>query len=297
MGHQIESVAPLRGAHKLAAMASAAIAECTETLENDAPLPLLLCVAEHDRPGRVFGVETELVDLIEAQLKMRLERARTRVFSAGRIGTFLALAEARGILAQGQTNHVIVAATDSLLVARTLAHLCEQNRVLTEENCNGFMPGEGAGALLIGRARAAGDIVFLGFGEGTETAPVMSEEPLRANGLKVAIRQALVDGGDIPFEAVDVRISDVSGEQYVFKEAALAAGSLLRTRRENQDLWHPAEVVGEVGSAIGPVMIAIAADALHANTLDAPVLLHAGDDGGRRVACVMGVSSKERKHE
>jgi 3-oxoacyl-[acyl-carrier-protein] synthase-1 len=236
------------------------------------------------------------VQLVEARLGMQFDRARSRVLSVGRVGALLALAEARALLAQTGVDRVVIAATDSLLVASTLAALCEQERVLTHENSNGFIPGEGAGAILVGRVpRMAGQTVCLGFGEGMETAPVMSEQPLRATGLANAIKRALDDAGAVPFEAIDVRICDVSGEQYGFKEAALAAARLLRVRRPNQDVWHPAEVVGEIGSAIGPVMIAVAAAGLRKGLLGgAPVLLHAGADDGTRAAWLMGMTRAEK---
>jgi 3-oxoacyl-[acyl-carrier-protein] synthase-1 len=286
MAHQVQSMTSLRGVHKLSAMAALAIAECIAALKIPGPLPLLLCVAEADRPGRLPGIEDDLVPLIERRLGIQFDRTHSCVLSAGRLGALIALARAREILAKEQIDHVVIAATDSLLVAGTLAALSDQGRILTEENPDGFMPGEGAGAVLIGRAQPKpGQTVCLGYGESMETAPILSAQPLRALGLKSAIRQALTDAGDIPFEAIDVRISDVSGEQYGFKEAALAVGSLLRVRRENQDLWHPAEVVGEIGSAIGPVMIAVATDGVRNGMLtEAPILLHAGADDGRRAA-------------
>ena len=44
----------------------------------------------------------------------------------------------------------LIAATDSLLTWPTLSHYERDDRLLTERNSNGFMPGEGAGALLVG---------------------------------------------------------------------------------------------------------------------------------------------------
>ena len=68
-----------------------------------------------------------------------------------------------------------------------------------------------------------------------------------------AFRAALEDAG-CTLGDLDFRITDVSGEQYMFKEAALAMTRLLRKRKEEFDIWHPADCIGETGAAIGPVI-------------------------------------------
>jgi len=62
----------------------------------------------------------------------------------------------------------------------------------------------------------------------------------------------------------------------------------LRRRKEEFDLWHPAECIGEVGSAIGPAMIAVAEAATRKAYAPGPtVLLHAANDAGQRAAIIM----------
>jgi 3-oxoacyl-[acyl-carrier-protein] synthase I len=294
MVHQVDL--PWRGVRKLAVMASIAIEEClVGTSLRVAPV-LLLCVSEPTRPGRIERIDEEILPTIEAELGMRFDRARSRVVAQGRIGAFVALARARQLLHGGDADHVVVAAADSLVVRGTLAGYCEQDRILSEPNSNGFIPGEGAGAVLVGRNLSHPQAVAcLGIGTGMETATVLSDEPLRAAGLTAAIAAALNDAGNVAFEQIDVRISDISGEQYGFKDAALAAARLLRKRRAVQDLWHPAETVGEIGSAIGLVMLSIARSAFTQGHLQSPVvLLHAGNDAGQRAACAIGAAAARR---
>lgn len=292
LAHQVELGGSWRGTTKLVKMVSMAIAECLFRSVRDraAKVPLLLCLAEHDRPGRLLDIDDAVIDEIERELGLQFDRVRSRVVAAGRVSAFVALAEARRLVEQEDVSQVIVAATDSLLVAGSLAALCEQGRVLGEQNSNGFIPGEGAGAILVGRPSGAAAAVYcLGFGEGMERATIDRDEPLRADGLTDTISAALKDAGSLEIHNISLRISDLSGEQYGFKEAALSIGRLLRIRRENQDLWHPAEVVGEIGSAIGPVQLAVALAAFRKGYLaDSLVLLHAGADSGRRAAWILG---------
>ena len=111
--------------------------------------------------------------------------------------------------------------------------------------------------------------------------------PLRGDGLAQAIKAALDDAGSA-IEATDFRITDISGEQYGFKEASLALSRLLRVRKETFDLWHPADCIGEVGAAALPCMLGVAFFAQRKRYAPGPVVLgHLGNDDGRRVALVM----------
>jgi 3-oxoacyl-[acyl-carrier-protein] synthase-1 len=87
---------------------------------------------------------------------------------------------------------------------------------------------------------------------------------------------------------LDFRITDASGEQYGFKEAALAATRLLRTPRQEFDFWHAADCVGETGAAAGPIALNYA---WHASKEEysrgESVLCHFSNDDGKRAAVVM----------
>ena len=86
---------------------------------------------------------------------------------------------------------------------------------------------------------------------------------------------------------LNFRITDISGEQYHFKEASLALSRILRKRKEEFDIWHPADCIGEVGAAMGPVMIAVlkaASEKRYAK--GARMLVHLGNDDGKRSAMV-----------
>ena len=99
-----------------------------------------------------------------------------------------------------------------------------------------------------------------GLGFGREQATVDSEEPLRADGLVQAIRAACEEAG-LGVHDLDFRITDLNGEQYGFKEATLALSRTMRKVKPAFDIWHPANSVGDVGSAIGPCVLGLALSA------------------------------------
>ena len=114
-----------------------------------------------------------------------------------------------------------------------------------------------------------------------------SEEPLRAEGLVQAFKAAFADA-NCGFDDVDYRLTDSNGEQYWFKEAALAMTRVMRVRKENFFLTHPADCIGETGAAIVPSGLAAVLAAARKGYAHGPgVLCHFGSDSGERVALVI----------
>lgn len=125
-----------------------------------------------------------------------------------------------------------------------------------------------------------------------EAATISSGEPLRADGLRAAIFAALEEAG-LAMHDMDWRMTDVSGEQYYFKEAALAMTRTLKQRVEEMDIEHPAECVGETGAAALPIMLGAALAAHRKGYAKGPsVLAHLSDDAGARAAIVLRYKGK-----
>ena len=289
MAHQVELERPWPGLNKLAKMAALAIGEALADLDKGQwhRLPLLLCVAEAERPGRMTDLDDRLLPLIQSELGVRFAPSSALV-PQGRVSVALALAQARALLASSNIPGVLIVGADSLLSWPTLSHYEREDRLLTETNSDGFMPGEGAGALWVGAGRRGLPLMWCtGIGFGREPANIDSGEPLRADGLTQAIKASLVDSGRQLHE-LDFRITDNSGEQYYFKEASLAISRTLRQRKEVFDIWHPAESTGETGAASGVAVIATADDACRKGYSPGPqVLSHWANDAGQRAAVTL----------
>jgi 3-oxoacyl-[acyl-carrier-protein] synthase I len=279
---------PWRGTVKLARMASMAISECLSVLgRNDwGKIPLVLCIAERERPGRVGDMDSELFTAIQGQLGIEFSH-HSMVLPLGRVGVGSALLHARRIIDEMHAPFVVIAATDSLLSSGTLRAYEQAERLLSPQNSNGFIPGEGAAALLVGHAERETDLVCTGVGFGTETSTIFDDSPLRGDGLHQSIKNALADA-ECDMRDVDFRITDLSGEQYYFKEAALALSRIMRVRKEEFDVWHPAECIGEVGAVSGVAMIVVAhAACLKGYAPGSGILCHAAADDGQRIAVVV----------
>ncbi len=289
MGCEVPLEQPWRGKAKLLKMAAMAIRECLQDNPQIHPeaTPLMLCLSEHERKGRVIDDDNQF--FLDLQQELGLEfHEKSRVVARGHVAVAVALKHARTLIQELNATHVLIAATDSLLVGPTMAHYEEHERLLTSNHSNGFIPGEAGAALVVesGVAKRENQLVCCGLGFGVEKAHVYSEEPLRADGLVAAIRESLDDAGHGE-SILDFKITDISGEQYYFKEASLAFSRIDRTKRTEFDIWHPADCVGEVGSSLGLVMLAVLKAACEkAYTKGDHILAHLGDDDGKRSSMI-----------
>lgn len=292
MGHSVPLEQPWRGLTKLAKMAAMAIRECLVQVPKDQwpSIPLLLCVAERERPGRLDGLDDQLLVEVQRELDVKFARG-SGVLPEGRVSVAMALKQARSLIYDGNVPLVLIAATDSLLTWPTLSVYERNDRLLRKQNSNGFIPGEGGGALLAGKPNGTVQLRCEGIGTGTEKAHIDSEEPLRAEGLTAAIKAALAYAG-CEMHDLHFRITDISGEQYYFKEAALALSKTLRKVIDEFAIWHPAECIGETGATAGTVIVAVA-DAANrkAYTKGVNLLAHMGSDSGHRSAIVLRFGS------
>jgi 3-oxoacyl-[acyl-carrier-protein] synthase-1 len=289
VGGQVPLEVRLRGRARLIAFFASAIRECLSRVapEEWKRLPVVLCLAEPDRPGRLHGIECDFLAELCAELKAEFHADSTTV-AEGRVSVAVALLHARRLLYERKHACVLIAGADSYFIMTTMKVYEEKSRLFTRANSNGFVAGEGGAAVLVSRpvAEKSPQFRILGVGFGQEKATIESDEPLRADGLSLAITAALRDAA-IELASLDYRIADLAGEQYYFKEAALAITRLLRVHKEEFDIWHPADCVGDTGAAAGIVGLCVSLAASRKGYAPGPgVLLHCAADGGKRASIV-----------
>ena len=281
---------PWRGREKLLRMAESVIRECVEDYPPTVlrQVPLLLNLAEVDRPGRMQALDLRFLRELVQRLGYTFH-PDSQVLQNGRVGGVQALEVAEEFFSQRRCTACLVVGVDSLLSTRTLRAYYELGRLLTPVNSDGFIPGEAAGALWLEPPEDASkpQLTIHGWGYGRENAHITSELPLKGLGLAQAIKEAIRSGG-ISSEALDYRICDANGEQYIFKEAALALARTLRGQRDVPDIWHAADCIGEVGAATVPCALAVAWAAAHKQYAPgAGVIAHFGNDDGQRAAVAL----------
>ncbi len=286
---------PWRGVAKLARMLAMALSECAEQGSVDlSTVPIIIGLAEKDRPGRLQDLGARIISETQELLGITFHSDSSLV-EYGRVSGLVALQRARSALYKGDHDRAVIAGVDSLLTAPALRAFEEQERVLTSKNSNGFIPGEGAAALVVElpHEKPGSQLLCLGLGFGVEEATIDSELPLRADGLVGAIKSSLADA-ELVMEDMDFRIVDVSGEHYWFKESSLALLRTLHTPKPEFDIWHPADCMGEVGAAIGLVIPAIAKTAYEKGySKGNNLLVHCSNSGGKRASAAFSYRKVE----
>jgi 3-oxoacyl-[acyl-carrier-protein] synthase-1 len=278
------------GVGKLAELAAPAILECLEAARPIAPerIPVLLGVSSRNRPGRPDDLDREILREISHRLGIRLHPA-SAIIARDQVSTAVALIESARLIESG-TPCVIVAGVDSLVQQEVVEHFIKRRRLLTPSNSNGFSVGEAGSAVLVvpARGRNQGLLEIRGLAVAHEPATIDSDQPMKGEGLTTAIRNAFGDGG-VTYDDIQYRITDLNGEHYKFKEMTFA---MIRFQRKPKpklfDLWHPIECIGDVGAAIGPIVLGVAHHAGQKQYGNGPtVLCTLGNDDGERAAIVV----------
>lgn len=280
------------GMKRLAHLTAGAIAEILRKVpEAETDAALILCLAEETRPGRpdpdAAAFARQLAEILDLPA-----RIKTHIILHGRPSGFVALTRARRILASGEARHVLVAGADSYLTSAAVAHYIGGDRLLTPDNANGFIPGEAAAAVLC--STDPGPLRLSGLGLSREEAflyNALGENgehlPLRGDGMTRAYKVAL-DEANTALEHVEYRIADLIGEQYFFKQSALASLRTDSGHREMRDIWSPGESLGNIGAAVVPLMLGMALTAAEKGyAAGSPVLIEASGDDGACGAAVL----------
>ena len=255
----------------------------TELIQN---LPIILTVPSdlNENPPSVFLLANDLSTLLDTTINAEYITLLTHKVYGG----YNALAIARQWFQKGQATQCLVCAADSLISARRLLSLIDQERLLIAgDNPDGLTPGEAAVCLLVGSKVQHTMGVVRGIGIAQETALLSKDEPLRSNGIVEAATMALKEAG-LAIHDMDFRLSDATGESYHFKEQALFISRLLRSKKENFPLWLPALTLGHTGAATGLCNVAQAlASFQHGYAPGHRALAFAGSDNGERGVLVL----------
>ena len=194
--------------------------------------------------------------------------ARTLV-SNGHAGTFPALERARHMLESHAVDRVIVAAADSFLDDLSLGWLVETDRLHSDENPVGLVPGEASAAVLLEvapdalRRGARPDLLLEAVA--TDLEPRNDQPGLQARrrsqgiGLARAVSRCLADRAPGSFDG-DL-VVDLNGETWRAYELAMARVASRALSGTNR-LVIPALSLGETGAASGVLSLCVGARSL-----------------------------------
>ncbi len=189
---------------------------------------IILCLAEDD--GQVVLSQHGLGSSRICRVSRIEMDVRSRIVAHGRPSGLVALDQARRLIAAGDVQLRHYRRGRQLSDSRGDELYLADSRLLAPEQPNGFIPGEAAAACL--RAHTSyGGPELTGLGLAREQAFIYNEAdlPLRGDGMTTAYRQRCTRAG-IEMNQLGFRISDLIGEQYWFKQTALASLRLCGAR-------------------------------------------------------------------
>lgn len=247
-------------------------------------------------PDRRADKETGLSGRILEEIQQRTGIPgfqETSLITSGHAGAMLAMQEAAARLKTGEVDYGLVVGADSYFDLDVLAWLDDAGRLKSEQNKDGFIPGQGAAAVLLERGNHAADrsapvLAWMdGFGQAREEHLIFAEQPSVGQGLCQAI-QACCPGGQEEQPPLTWVLCDLNGESYRSREWGYSLVKLHDSLNAVQTLWHPADCVGDMGAASGALLAVLAARAFQRGYApDHRTLVWSGSDNGDRCAMLL----------
>ncbi len=265
-----------------------AVADCAKAVGGIDPnhTALVLLAAEKERPHAEAVRYQETFAAIEEVCNARFH-ARSAIFPGGRAGIGKALLYSNKILRERQVAQVLLVGVDSYLDTATIQFYLNQEQLLCSGNSDGFVPGEGAAALLLTLAGREPGLFIAGVGCGVEQSRPDGGTGNRALGLTEAIRQACAVA-DISPARLRFRLSDQNGVQYFSKEGANAYSRIMAEYKTFLPVLTIADCVGEVGAAAGVLMLAYLKTVMPRTDGPGKIgIMHLANHDGTRSACLI----------
>lgn len=263
-----------------------------ESLKNETRIkstPVLLA-APDAHPGYPFPLDPSFLEQLAVQADLPFDLARSRLFPHGRAAGFLALREALDRLQSGAAERIVVGGVDSHLDGMLLAALEHEGRILGGGR-DGFIPGEGAGFLLLGRPRSARKSSPEPLARLDEAAHALepghrySSEVYLGAGLDAAFGRLFAA---LPAMApVQTVYAGLNGESFNGKEWGVACIRHREHLAEDFAIEHPVDCFGDPGAALGAMVVGLAAIGIHRGYRRAPCLLWCSSDLAERGAALV----------
>ena len=279
---------------RLLRLAHAALEDALAPLQGKAgAVPLLLGLPEQ-HTAQPLEPRTFL-DRLDQQAPKMLDLKHSAAAARGRAAGLMALREATSRLTRGDCLWVLVGGVDSLVDPHVLGTLDLQGRIRNAINSDGFSPSEGAAFLLLALATTAQQqglkplARLLGSAQGHEPGHLYSEEKYLGEGLAATVAALLVEAP--PPQPIGSVYCSFNGERYWAREFGVARLRHAAHFDSEHQLEHPAECFGDLGSAHGPALAALAAHGLQRQYRREPCLVYASSDHGDRAATLLARST------
>lgn len=290
----------LKGLERFQALLYPAIDQAIEVLLHShirlPPIALALSLPS-PRPGLATDFQPRLLRELEGRYSKTF--SAVSVFSKGHAAGLLALDVVIKKFRENAFDACVIAGVDSYLEPETLEWLEECDQLHGGgplNNAWGFIPGEGAGAVLLARYQIAEYFRF------TPLAQVLSAgtafEPKKIKTQTVCVGKGLTQAfhGALTGLLSDTKITDVycdmNGEPYRADEFGFAAVRVGEYFESLSNFVAPADCWGDVSAACGPLHIALASISAYKNYANGhTAVIWASSESGERGVALLDMTS------
>jgi 3-oxoacyl-[acyl-carrier-protein] synthase-1 len=256
-------------------------------------------------PSARPGLPIELGNAMRASLAKRYPGrfVALAVLESGHAAALLGLHASVRKMADGAFEACIVAGVESYLAPKTLEWLEENDQLHGAgplNNAWGFIPGEGAGAVLLVTERVLTRLQVeplgrvLSVGRAFEQNRIKTQTICVGEGLTAAFREGL-SGLPIGAKVTDV-YCDMNGEPYRADEFGFACLRTKESFESASDFVTPAECWGDVSAASAPLGVMLSAMASKKSYASGPyAFLWASSETGERAAALLALPVHEKE--
>lgn len=276
--------AGLSGCDRLVALGAPALRAAVPRQAPSGTWPVILAVPEKGRPDDDPRLDGAIVQALAEASGVAIDEGRSRTVRAGHAGAAIAVAAALDAVHAGAPA-VVVGGVDSHVHPEVLAWLDAECRLHAMGAENGFIPGEGAGFLVISArpGAASGPPALVRAAKIGYEESVTTDAPNIGQAMTAILRDLALaaPGGRLAWA-----LTDVNGERHRVREWRLASG---RGAFADGAVHHrPADDLGDLGAATGAVLGAMAYELFRAGAAPASTACVAlSSDGPERGAFLL----------
>jgi 3-oxoacyl-[acyl-carrier-protein] synthase I len=223
--------------------------------------------------------------------------AEITVFPHGHAAGLSALAAGFEHLHNPAFDVCLVGGVDSYFHADTVEWLNANRQLAGAVSRSGFVPGEGAAFCLLATDKALNRLGLKptarvrAVAAGKETKLIKTTDMCLGEGLSATVRDA-VSSLRLPDERINEIYCDINGERYRSEEWGFVCLRLAQYFDDATAYHSPAECLGDMGAASGPLFAVLACRAFARGYSRGPrVMLWASSEGGQRSVAVLEDSS------
>ncbi|MDA7746351.1 hypothetical protein N8878_03360 [Psychromonas sp.] len=272
---------------RITIMATIALQEACSKLTTEQAVPFIMAQSEYTYDKADLS---SLIHNLASNVSPWLDPKLSRNFNSGRPAGIEAIDMIFQYLYDLEHEYFIIGGSDSYLDDTLINQLNNEDRLMYQNNADGFVAGEAAAYLVLTNNPKRGlvknnSIIALSCpGISDEKGHLKSEFPYKGEGLDLAVKGALKSQ---PKHKISAIYSSMNGENHWAKELGIVQLRNKQYLTDKVDIKHAADCYGDIGAATAPMLIAQCATDLWRHPQATSHLVYSSADTAKRGAIVV----------